>query len=136
VLDTPIHSILNGMLVVFVLLVFRILVRKEWLAALLFVALLAATATASAQYPLLILPYNLMVGGLVAFLVLRFGLLASVAFFTTLGYSNMMTTIDFSSWSSFPTLVGIASLLALCCYAFVVSLGGRPIFGSGLMDEA
>jgi serine/threonine-protein kinase len=134
-LDAPIHSVINGMLLVFIMLLLRILLRKQVLAAAALVALLCLPGVVGADYPLLSLPFNLIFGTVLVFLLLRFGLLAGVAAFTFLVYFDMLTTNHLSSWSSTPTLVAIVAMLGWSLYGFVVSLGGRPMFGSGLLDE-
>ena len=134
-LDAPIHAIVNGMLLVFIVLLLRILLRKQSLAAAALVVLLCLPGVVGADYPLLSLPFNLIFGTVLVFLLLRFGLLAGVAAFTFFVYFEMLTTTHFSSWSSTPTLVATVAILAWSLYGFVVSLGGRPMFGSGLLDE-
>jgi serine/threonine-protein kinase len=134
-LDAPIHSIIGGMALVFIFLLLRILLRRQYLAAAAFVVLLSLPGTVQSDYPLLNLPLNLIFGSVMVFLLLRFGLLAGIAALTLLAYSDMVTTTQFSSWSSTPTLLALIAVLSWSLYGFVVSLGGRPMFGSGLLDE-
>jgi serine/threonine-protein kinase len=134
-LDTPIHTIIAGMILVFLLLLLRILLRRQWLAACGFVALPAVLAVGGSDHPLLGLPINLLFGVMFTFLILRFGLLAVISAFTCLNFFDTVTTTDFSSWTSGPTLVVMVGWLGLTLYGFVVSLGGRQIFGSGLLED-
>jgi len=134
-LDAPIHAIIAGMTLVFIFLLLRILLRRQYLAAAAFVIILSLPGTVGSDYPLLSLPFGLIFGSVMVFLVLRFGLLAGVAAFTLLSYSIMVTTTQFSSWSSTPTLLALVAILVWSLYGFVVSLGGRPMFGSNLLDD-
>lgn len=134
-LDLPIHAITAGMLVVFIMLLLRILLRKQSLAAAVFILIFAVPGAADADHPLLSLPFGLILGILLVILFLRFGLLAGIAAIAFLAFSNMVTTTHFSSWTSTSTLVALVAFLAWILYGFVVSLGGKPMFGSGLLDE-
>ena len=134
-LDAPVHAIVAGMLLVFIFLLLRILLRRQLLAAAAFVLIFSLPGTVGSDYPLLSLPVNLIFGGVMVLVLLRFGLLAGIAALTLLSYSDLVTTTHFSSWSSTPTLVALVGFLGWILYGFFVSLGGRPIFGSGLLDE-
>ncbi|MCI0408818.1 MAG: hypothetical protein L0191_09680, partial [Acidobacteria bacterium] len=134
-LDTPIHAVFAGMLAVFVMLMLRILLRRQYLASAAFVLLLCLPGAALSDYPLLSAPFSLLIGVVAVFLLLRFGLLAGIAAVSFLAYFSIVTTTHFSSWSSTPTLVALVGILGWSFYGFVVSLGGRPMFGSGLLDE-
>jgi hypothetical protein len=135
-LDGPIHSLYQGMFGAFLIFLLRILLRKQWLAAAAFVIIGSIPDASQAEYPLLVLPFTLLFAGAVFFLFLRFGLLAVVATLACLGYSTLIATTDFSSWAATPTLLGLAGILAWTIYGFVVSLGGRPLFGSaGFLEE-
>ena len=87
------------------------------------------------DYPLLTLPFIALLGSILAFLLLRLGLLAGIAALTFIAYFSMVTTTDFSSWSSGPTWMALGGCLGWTLYGFIVSLGGRPMFGSGLLGE-
>jgi len=134
-LDTPIHAVFAGMLGVFVMLMLRILLRRQYLAAAAFVLIASVPPTASSDYPLLSLPFNIIFSVGIVFLLLRFGLLAGISALTFLAYFTIVTTTHFSSWSSASTLVAMVGILGWTLYGFLVSLGGRPMFGSGLLDE-
>ena len=125
-----------AMFLVFLLQFMRMLLRKQWLAVAVFVALISVPGGLGDDHPLLSLPFNLLVGGMLAFLLLRFGLLAAVSALTFLSYAEMITTLDVSSWSSGPTLFALGGMLVLIFYGFITSLGGRPLFGAGLLEES
>jgi serine/threonine-protein kinase len=134
-LDTPIHAVFAGMLVVFVMLMLRILLRRQYLASAAFVLLICLPPAALSDFPLLSVPFSLLIGVVGVFLLLRFGLLAGIAALSFISYFSLVTTTHFSSWSSASTLVGLVGILGWSLYGFLVSLGGRPMFGSGLLDD-
>ena len=134
-LDAPIHAILNGMLLVFVLLLVRVLLRKQNLAAVALVVILAIPPAAASDHPFLAFPFTLGLSAALVFLFLRFGLLAGVAALTFLTYFGMVTTTRLSSWSSTPTWIAVVALLGWSLYGFIISLGGKPLFGSSFLDE-
>jgi hypothetical protein len=121
----------------FVLFLFRALLRKEWAAAvacvLFFSVFLALGGTD--------IPINftrwLIVTGLSVFLLIRFGLLALVAqgfFYGPLSNIFPLTT-QMSSWYAGISLAGILLMAAMALYGFYTSLGGRPVLGSAVFEE-
>ena len=78
----------------------------------------------------------LITTSLTVFLFLRFGLLAVVAsyFFTNILGSFPLTT-QMSAWYSGLSIAGILLMAAMAFYGFYTSLGGRPMFGGGVLDE-
>jgi hypothetical protein len=68
--------------------------------------------------------------GLALFVLLRYGLLALIAYhFFRRMIGTFVQTTDFSTWYGQPALVACLLLLALGGYAFYLSLAGRPVFG-------
>jgi hypothetical protein len=70
------------------------------------------------------------------FLLIRFGLLALVANFV-LWYllSNFPLTTQGSAWYTGISLLGFLVMAAIALFGFYTSLGGRPVFGSAVIDE-
>ena len=74
--------------------------------------------------------------GLAVFVLIRFGLLALVA--NAVVYfilQNFPLTTRGSAWYAGISLAGILILAAITFYAFYTSLGGRPVFGSAVLEE-
>ena len=63
----------------FVLFLFRVLLRRPWLAAAAFVALFATARVLGNEYPAVQIPASIAIFGIVAFAVVRFGLVALAA---------------------------------------------------------
>src|SRR5208283_605335 len=123
-----------GLFFLFVLL--RLLLRKDWVAAAVFVLIFAALNAFSGKYPLVDAVFGAVSVGIVIFVLKRFGLFCLMVFFTT---SNVLDafvhSIQLSQWQAAPTILGVLVVLALAFYGFRVSLAGRPIFSGAALDE-
>ena len=120
----------------FVLVLLRALLRKAWVAAAAFVILFTFLTAASSQFAPVVLVTGLIFWVLLVFLAVRFGLLAWVAqgLFHTLLSSFPLTTQG-SAWYAGISLAGILLMAAMAFYGFYTSLGGRPAFGSAVLEE-
>ena len=103
-----------------VLALFRLLFRREWLAAAAFVALTGTLQAVRWDLPLgwgLTLALLIMLDFVLV--ALRFGLVAfMVAAFTVDLVLGLSTTLDLGSWTSEPTRVMALTVLALAAYGF------------------
>jgi hypothetical protein len=120
----------------FILVLFRALLRKEWAAAAAFVLLFTVLGAASSQFAPVVLVTGLIYWVLLVFLLVRLGLLAWVAqgIFHSLLWSFPLTTQG-SAWYAGISLLGILLMAAMALYAFYISLGGRSVFGSAVFEE-
>ncbi|MGB0034198.1 MAG: serine/threonine-protein kinase [Candidatus Acidiferrales bacterium] len=120
----------------FVLVLLRALLRKEWAAAIASVLFFSVLfAGASHDLPV-VLVYALITRGLFVFLLIRFGLLAVVANFVFNEFlTNVPLTIQGSAWYAGMSLSGILLMAAMALYGFYASLGGRPVFGRAALEE-
>ena len=120
----------------FVLVLLRALLRKEWATAVAFVLLLTVASSAGNQFAPAALVGSLIFSSLATFLLIRFGLLAPVTnfiFWYVLGKCPLTT--QSSAWYAGISLAGILILAAIALYAFYTSLGGRPVFGGAVLEE-
>jgi hypothetical protein len=125
-----------GLGLLFLVLLLRILLRRDWaaLAAAWLLFNLIHLAEVYSLVPDLI--YNALSWGLLLFVLARFGLLATVA---SILFSGLMSrhpiTSDFSAWYAEGCFfaVGVSALLAL--FGLYTSLGGEPLFRTRLLDE-
>ena len=113
----------------------RVLLRREWLAAVTFVALFAGIRGLPAEHAAVqTLMYIFIYGFLVA-LLLRYGFLAVVVcLFVTDTMISFAFTPDFSAWYGTSSLLTVLSLIALALFAVRTSTAGKPLFG-GLLDR-
>jgi hypothetical protein len=143
---TLIISLFSGFAFLFILFLWRSLLRRDWAAGAAFVLFSAvflgspvlfaggSQSTAAALVNGLILMIFNVTGVL---LITRLGLLAEVAtiFFQFCFLENFPLTTDGSAWYSGISLAGILLMAVVSFYGFYTSLGGRPIFGSAALEE-
>lgn len=135
ILDGPVHAIFNAMLILFVLLLLRIVLRVQWLAVGVCALLLTTFLTLGSEIPALALSSNLLLCAGFLAVAIRFGLLALTVILLFFNYSLMILTTDLGSWYAPGTILVLLAFAGIVVYAFVVSLGGQPAFGRGLIDE-
>jgi hypothetical protein len=126
-------SILTTLEFFFLLLLLKVLLKKDWLATIVFVAFFTAVKTFGAQYPLVEGVTSVVVYLVAALIVDRFGLvpLACAAFPVDL-LANVPFTGDFSAWYLGTTMFALLSVVALAVWGFYYSLGGEPLWKSEL----
>jgi hypothetical protein len=128
------------------LLLLRILLRKQWLAAVAYGIIfslsgaLAAAVQGGGDVPNMLLVFAALVSALTAFLLLslmiRFGLLAVAGAFLMVNLiANYPITLDGSAPYFSYSLFGMLLALALAGLAFYISLAGRPMFGDSLIKD-
>jgi serine/threonine-protein kinase len=139
-------SLFVALAFLFVLFLFRALLRKDWAAGVAFVLVTSISlgspilfaggsqSTAAA----LVNGLTLMIFNATAvILITRFGLLAETAtlFFQLSLLENFPLTTQASAWYADISLVGILLMAAMAFYGFYTSLGGRPVFGGAVLEE-
>ena len=112
----------------FVLLFFRVLVRNQWLAAILFVALWTSLKTVGSDYPMMEAPVQIVIYALVVLVIFRFGLVA-LATGTVVAdvMLNVTLTVDFSAWYASMGAFVLLSMAAIAIWGFYSSLGGQNL---------
>jgi serine/threonine protein kinase len=123
------QSIQTTLVFFFVLLVLKALLRKEWLAALVFVAIFAVPSGLSSSYVPVELPTQILVYAIALLIVIRFGLVPlAVAIFTIDMLANVPFSADLSSWYMTTSVLALVSVVAIAGWGFYHSLGGQPLF--------
>ena len=117
-----------GLVFVCLLVTMRLLLRNQW-AAIIAIVLIGATAFAAGPIAGSIVTASFM------FLVMRFGLIAGIAFWFSYGsiYSSFATLQ--STWYSGYGFLSLAVFAALVLYSFRTSLGGRPLISTPHLDD-
>ena len=135
-------SLIFSFAFLFVLFLFRALLRKEWAAAVAFVLFFtvffnAPVLFAGGRSAAIALVIGLILNGLSVFLLIRLGLLALVAsvVFGFCFLENLPLTTQGSAWYAGISLAGILLMAAMALYGFYTSLGGRPVFGGAVLEE-
>jgi hypothetical protein len=125
-----------GLAATFVFVLLRTLLRKEWLAAAIFLVVLTTPDASqfAAAGPWFAFGANLVAAVIILFVLMRFGLVALAALTVCTGIFGFSTITFQYSWF---TGYGYASLLmiaALAFYGFKTSLGGRPALSFSAME--
>jgi serine/threonine protein kinase len=126
---------LYALVIFFLLFSLRLVVMRDWLAAIL-VAFLGAVTNSGGEYP--VVTYILL--GIIWLSILlmlrRFGMFALVV---GLVVQNVLVvfpmTVHFSRWYASAGLTGIVVILALTIYGFRTGLGGKPLFSAAALDS-
>jgi hypothetical protein len=95
----------------------------------LFVAIFLVMRGLTSTHLAVDLPVILFVWGILALIVLRFGLVPlAVGAFTVDLLGNIPFTADFSAWYAAPAFLALLSVIALAGWGFYHSLGGEPLW--------
>ncbi|HYU41386.1 MAG TPA: serine/threonine-protein kinase [Vicinamibacteria bacterium] len=127
-------AVLFAMVFLFILTLLRMVLRRDWLASLAWAAIVAAPIAGEN-------PTLGWVGGafraLMMLVVLRRGGLLSlaVALFFMFSLIEVPITLDLGAWYAPRALPVVIVLAGLAAYGFRASLGGKPLFGSSLLDD-
>ncbi|HKP35663.1 MAG TPA: serine/threonine-protein kinase [Pyrinomonadaceae bacterium] len=120
----------------FLLLLFVVLLRREWLglAALWILFVLFGTGVSNSSATAL--PAAAIGSALTLFILYRYGLLAlcTMMFFLHLWVFYPMTT-SFTAWYAFDFVIGLVICLALAVYGFYTSLAGQSVFGRKFLQD-
>ena len=121
---------------VLVLLLARRLVGNLWAAAVLTLVVLAIPDMLAMDVPLwMSLPIDVLLDGILVFLLVRYGLLAGVV--TVYVVNRLLQhpiTPDLASWTATPTWWALGMMAALSVYGFRTALAGRPAIRDLLAD--
>jgi serine/threonine-protein kinase len=138
------HDLFTGLLwsgvfplaYLFFLVLFRKLLRRQWLAATAtFLVFSAGGLLGAPEYSpsLLLIP---LFGAVQLLVLMRLGLLAELAVVAVSGVlSAFPVTATLSTWYAGYGVFAMVAVAALAFYAFRVSLAGRPMLGGALQEE-
>jgi len=128
-LDLLSNVVFLPMALLFMLLLFRMLLRKPSLAAGALVILIAFLSSSTSEHPWLAILLNSLQMVILLLVLLRLGLVAAIA----TSFANSMLSLyypltsDFSVWYAPATLFACGITLAAALYAFRISLAGPPL---------
>jgi len=121
--------LLNALGMTFLFLLVYALLRRKWLAGVVFLV------AAAALFPFQAILFKSLFAALLTLLVVRFGLLATTSFFFVfLLFNQSPMTADFSLWYADRTVFALALVVVLSFYGLRTSLAGRPIFAARRLD--
>jgi predicted Ser/Thr protein kinase len=118
---------------VFLLIALRLLLRGQKVTIAAFIILLSFLFMPGNLW---FYPKALAIGACLTFLLMRFGLAASVfcGWFCVV-LVMVPTTLDASAWYSRSGYLALAIFAAIVLYAFRTSLGGRPLLAPSRLDD-
>ena len=124
-----------GLATLFLLFLFRVLLRRAWVAATLFVVILTAFSSIPSGSPItwVVAAFEWAIGYV---LLTRFGLLAIT---TSSAFANLFyrfpITPQLSAWYSGIGLAGVVLMLAFAGYAFHTAVAGQPLSGRAALED-
>ncbi|MFZ0859477.1 MAG: serine/threonine-protein kinase [Candidatus Sulfotelmatobacter sp.] len=122
-------SILGTLQFFFLLLALRVVLRRDWLAAVAFVALFALPQGLGSSYISVDLPMQILIYAIAVLIVFRFGLVPlAIAIFTVDMVSGVPISADLSMWYMTTSIFALLSVVALAGWGFYHSLGGEPLW--------
>ena len=122
------NSILGTLEFFFLLLFLKVVFRKDWLAAIAFVAIFSLRAYGSSNLAV-DLPAYILIYAIAVLIVFRFGLVPlTCAIFTVDMLSSVPFTADLSAWYMPTSVLALLSVVALAGWGFYHSLGGEPLW--------
>jgi len=128
-------AIQGTLLFFFLLFVLRVLLRKEWLAGIVFVAIWATMKTLGSDYPWIDGSTWTLLYAVAAIVVFRFGFVAlAVGLFVTDMLLNVPLTLDLSAWYAGNTLLPLLIIAGLAVWGFYSALAGQKLWKTELFS--
>lgn len=116
--------------------VLRVITRRDWIAAALFVLLNSLPVIFLVPEKWwLVGAISLIANGVAMFLLFRFGMVVLLAWnLAAILISSSPMTLHLSAWYGTNALFSAAVLLVITFWAFRISLAGRPLFSEALLE--
>ncbi len=130
-----------AMVFLFLLLGLRLLLRRDWLAFMVFIVLMpvlnfvGAPADEALTMKLLKVVFDSFLLVAIVLVLVRYGLLALVFFWFFVVVLEIPPMFGLSGWQSEASWTAILFITALTVYGFHTALAGRPLFRDELLQE-
>jgi serine/threonine-protein kinase len=119
----------------FLFFLLRAALRKEWLAAAAFIAIMVGVNVVASETPVVDGLTAILIFGSVVLVLIRFGIVAqATVFFVTTLASNFPVTRYLSAWYAPQGFLAVAIVLGLAIYGYRTTLAGRPALAGLLKD--
>jgi len=123
------ESIQTTLLFFLLLMGLKAILRKQWLAAIVFVAIFALPRGLTSSHMAIDMPAFTLVYAIAVWIVIRFGLVPLViAIFTIDMAANIPFSSDLSTWYMTSSILAMFSVVAIAGWGFYHSLGGQPVW--------
>ena len=109
------------------LFLFRVLLRRQWLAVAAFLLLFVVASGLGSDHPVIAVSIGMIFAGSLMFAI-RFGVLSLMAPLVSNILIGAPLSTDFSTWYAGSAVFALAIVLALTAYAFHTAVAGRPLF--------
>jgi hypothetical protein len=127
--------VLSGLGIFFVLFLLRLVLRKDWLAAIAAVILFSVSDLGS-EYGIINFVFSAVIWISILMVLKRFGLLAMVAGLVAQNVLILFpVTTHLSRWYAASALTGLAFIAALAFYGFQMARAGMPLFSTAMLDD-
>lgn len=122
-------SVPGVLMFVFVLFILRVVLRNQWLAGIVFVAIFTATQVLGSAHPAIDIPAFVALYAIAAVALARFGLVTlAAAVFTADAIGDLTVTTNPSTWYFGSNVFVFASVVLLAGWAFHAATAGRKMF--------
>jgi len=130
-----VSSIRTTLVFFFLIVLLRILVKNRWLAATIFTLLFAVPRTLGSDHLLIDGVVALLIYGIAAIAVVRFGLIVlAVGVLTADVLANLPFTLDFSNWYAARVLGLVLGFVLIAAWGFYTSLGDQRLWKEELFE--
>jgi serine/threonine-protein kinase len=121
-------SMIEALVVLFVIFLFRLIARSEWGAAALYCLLIVTLNNLGITHAAIGALFSAAIAALTVYILIRYGLVAvAVLLFVNALLSDFPLTLDFSKWYAGQSLLALATVLALAVLGFREALAGRSV---------
>jgi serine/threonine-protein kinase len=131
------NSVAVGLGFLLLLVLCRQIFRRLWLAVGVVLLVSSLPGALSLDLPLwLSIPLDMALNGVVAFVQVRFGLLAAIVAIYVVNYLLVFPLqTDLWSWTAAPTLWALGLVVVLALYGYRTALAGRSAFAGALPSD-
>ena len=134
VLNIP-QSIQTTLIFFFLLFILRVVLRKEWLAGVVFVAIWTAVNSLGRDHALFFRVTYVLLFTILVVMVFPAGFIAlAAAIFCTNLLGGVPLTTDFSAWYFGNTLFPLLSVVALAIWGFYHALAGQKLWSGDVFN--
>jgi hypothetical protein len=118
----------EALVVLFLIFLFRLLARNEWRAGALYCLLIGVLNNLGISHAAIGSLFSAAVAALTVYILIRYGLVAVVvSLFVNALLLGFPLTLDFSKWYAGQSLLALATVLALAVLGFREALAGRAL---------
>jgi hypothetical protein len=122
------NSIFNPMFFLMLLFLLRLIVRKQWIATVIFVGFASFLVGNETGHGSIGYVYGFLWGAIAVIVLIRFGFVAfTTGFFLNYLCSGFPLTLDSSDWYFGPSAVALAVAAGLMLFGFTTALAGRSL---------